>query len=452
MGTWKRTQLHAGLAAMIALCATTAAYPRAHDLRDQLPDRLTKSDFIEVSKDQARLGQLIFFDKELSGNRNIACATCHHPNLGSSDGLSLGIGEGGENLGPERSAGYGDGHVENRVPRNAPALFNLGAKDIMNVFHDGRVEIDPSMPSGFRTPAGDKLPEGLQSALAAQALFPMTSEVEMAGTAAENEVGLACETDITEGWKMIEARFRQIKAYEAPFLAAYPDRQSIQEMTIVDIANAIGAFVAEEWQSTNAPFDAYLAGKRRALTKEQKLGMTIFYGKGECASCHSGSLFTDQAFHAIAMPQFGPGKNVLKGDIATDYGRFNETGKEEDRYRFRTPSLRNVEHTAPYGHTGAYSDLHSVVRHHLDPIAALQTFKHEEVVLTDADQVNARDFLLSSTDEWINIAAANELEPKELSDKEVDALVAFLGSLTDEKSLPGKLGKPDSVPSGLPVD
>ncbi|TNE35766.1 MAG: methylamine utilization protein MauG [Alphaproteobacteria bacterium] len=452
MGYLSQKQFGAGLAALIILFAAGAAHARGPDHRDQLPDRLTKSDFISVSQEKARLGQLLFFDKELSGNRNIACATCHHPDLGSSDGLSLGIGEGGENLGQQRSAGYGSARAESRIPRNAPALFNLGAKDILNVFHDGRVEADPTMPSGFRTPAGNKLPEGLESALAAQALFPMTSEVEMAGTANENEVGLACETDITEGWKMIESRFQSLKAYEAPFLAAYPDRTSIADITIVDIANAIGAFVAQEWQSNQSPFDAYLAGRSRALTKEQKFGMQLFYGKGDCASCHSGSLFTDQKFHAIAMPQFGPGKNVLDGEISTDYGRFNETGNEEDRYRFRTPSLRNVEHTAPYGHTGAYSDLKSVVRHHLDPLTALQTFDREEVILTDADTINGSDFLLSNTDEWINIAAANELAPKELTEQEINALVAFLGALTDEKSLPGKLGKPATVPSGLPVD
>ena len=118
---------------------------------------------------QVELGRLLFFDKILSGNRNIACATCHHPKHATADGLALGIGEGGVGLG--------------RIPRNSPSLANLGAKEFSRLFHDGRVEADPKGPwaSGFWTPAGGQLPEGLDNALAAQAMFPVTSDVEMAG-------------------------------------------------------------------------------------------------------------------------------------------------------------------------------------------------------------------------------------------------------------------------------
>ena len=93
---------------------------------------------------QVELGRLLFFDKILSGNRNIACATCHYPKHATADGLALGIGEGGVGLG--------------RISRNSPSLANLGAKEFSRLFHDGRVEADPKGPwaSGFWTPARDR--------------------------------------------------------------------------------------------------------------------------------------------------------------------------------------------------------------------------------------------------------------------------------------------------------
>ena len=93
------------------------------------------------------LGRILFFDKILSGNRNIACATCHHPDLATTDGLALGLGEGAQGLGPERRAGSEKAiGVNGRVPRNSSALFNVGAGEFTRLFHDGRVETDPDGP------------------------------------------------------------------------------------------------------------------------------------------------------------------------------------------------------------------------------------------------------------------------------------------------------------------
>jgi cytochrome c peroxidase len=74
---------------------------------------------------KARIGQLLFYDEILSGNRNISCGTCHHHDHGGSDGLSLGIGEGSRGLGPKRTAGTGDNKIRKRIPRNATSLWNL---------------------------------------------------------------------------------------------------------------------------------------------------------------------------------------------------------------------------------------------------------------------------------------------------------------------------------------
>ncbi|MEM9431339.1 MAG: cytochrome-c peroxidase, partial [Pseudomonadota bacterium] len=95
---------------------------------------LGPDDFRPVDPAAAEVGRLLFYDKILSGNQNISCGTCHHHELGTTDRLSLGIGEGGEGIGRERIAG----DIERRVPRNAPALWNLGAEEIRVLFHDGR--------------------------------------------------------------------------------------------------------------------------------------------------------------------------------------------------------------------------------------------------------------------------------------------------------------------------
>lgn len=136
------------------------------------------------------LGQLLFYDPILSGNRNISCATCHHPDHGTSDGVSLGIGEGGVGLGPDRVVDPGN-PPEQRIPRNSPGLWNLGAQEFTTFFHDGRLGDDPTQPNGIRTPLGAHMLPGFDSALAAQAMFPVLSPDEMAGHYSENDVSQA---------------------------------------------------------------------------------------------------------------------------------------------------------------------------------------------------------------------------------------------------------------------
>ncbi|MEE9413086.1 MAG: cytochrome-c peroxidase, partial [Methylococcales bacterium] len=135
---------------------------------------------------KVELGKLLFFDKILSGNKNISCATCHHTLTDTGDGLSLPVGEGGQGLGLTRDTGSEENAIHARVPRNAPPVFNLGAKEFSRMFYDGRVEVSPDQPTGFRSPAGTDLPVGLDNVLAVQALFPVTSAEEMAGQVGEN--------------------------------------------------------------------------------------------------------------------------------------------------------------------------------------------------------------------------------------------------------------------------
>ncbi|MEP2531405.1 cytochrome c peroxidase [Shimia sp.] len=410
------------------------------------------SDFVQFDSDQARLGQLLFFDPILSGNRNIACATCHHPEHGSGDGLSLGIGEGGTGLGPDRLPGEGDTRIIKRIPRNAPALWNLGARDVDVMFHDGRVSVSDIYDNGFDTPAQEWLPEGLNSILAVQALFPMTSQFEMAGNPKENQVAGAAHDRIDAVWPILAKRVRVIPEYAEMFEAAFDDVNEPLDITITHVANALAAFEGTEFQSYDSPFDAYLAGDPAALDNTQQAGMALFYGKANCSACHSGPLLTDQDFHALMLPHFGPGKTRQWDPIVRDVGRMGASDRLEDAYRFRTPSLRNIALTAPYGHNGAYATLEGIVRHHLDARAGFEAWRADMAQLPDVPWLASGDMLpMQDLRERARLASQLDLPSQDLSDPEIAQIVAFLNALTGTKSVMGRLGRPDAVPSGLEV-
>ena len=365
------------LGAVLGVLACAPAYG------SPLPRPLQPSDFVTFDADQARIGQLLFFDPILSGNRNIACATCHHPDHGTSDALSLGIGEGGTGLGPDRRPGAGAERIIKRIPRNAPALWNLGAREVEVMFHDGRLSVSDIYDNGFDSPAQEWLPEGLNSILAAQALFPMTSQFEMAGDPKENQVAGAAYDRIDAVWPIIAKRVRIIPEYAEMFVAAFDDVTRPLDITITHVANALAAFEGTEFQSFDSPFDAYLAGDPSVLTPDQKAGLALFYGEAGCAACHAGPLLTDHKFHALMLPHFGPGKTRQWDPIVRDVGRMGASDRLEDAYRFRTPSLRNVALTAPYGHNGAYATLEGIVRHHLDARAGFQDWQPQMAALPE---------------------------------------------------------------------
>lgn len=406
--------------------------------------------FPEMDPARVELGWLLFYDPILSGNRNISCASCHHPRFSTSDGLSLGVGEGGQQLGPDRQVTEVN-TPEQRIPRNAPALFNLGADEFTVMFHDGRLEADPDHPDGMRTPLGQEMLSGFDSVLSAQAMFPVLSGDEMAGHYSENEVSQAVRLGhlSLEGgaWDKISARVASVPEYRARFDTVLGQGAPIR---FTDISNVLADFIRVEWRADDSAFDRYMRDGT-PLTAEATRGMDLFYGKAGCVSCHSGWFQSDHDFHAIAMPQIGPGKAARFEDHARDEGRMRVTGRAEDAYKFRTPSLRNVAQTGPYGHAGAYADLEAAVRHHLDPVAALQSYDPAQAVL--AVLPGAQDLrVVSDPAELARIAAANELSPIALRDAEVQDILSFLHSLTDETWRQGRLGVPETVPSGLPVD
>ncbi|KIC40214.1 methylamine utilization protein MauG [Ruegeria sp. ANG-R] len=409
-----------------------------------LPRPLTDDDFIPFDMEQAAIGHQLFYDPILSGNQNIACAHCHHPDFGTSDGLSLGIGEGGEGLGPDRTPGIGANKIRKRIPRNSPGLWNLGAKDIHTVFHDGRLSISDVYGNGFNSPAQEWLPDGLNSLLAAQALFPLTSQFEMAGNVAENEVTGAVHDRIDKGWSILAKRIRTSSYYGSAMVAAFDEIETAEEITITQIANALAAFMAIEWRSTDSAFDQYLAGNTDALTVTQKSGMDLFYGKAQCSSCHSGSLMTDQKFYALGLPPFGPGRTRQWDPYARDVGRMGESNRLEDAYRFRTPMLRNIVLTAPYGHNGAFPDLESIIRHHLNPRTSQENWTPQMAALPKIPWLQKTDFLVwEDRFEMERQFNKIDIDAIQLSELEVQSLISFLHSLTGFSVNSPKFGVPE---------
>jgi cytochrome c peroxidase len=395
--------------------------------------------------EQVRLGEALFFEKELSGNRDIACATCHHPVEHTGDGLPLPIGTGGRGVGAARIPADG----RPLVPRNSPELFNRGAAEWNAMFWDGRVEI--SAHRLISSPAGPALPDGLEGVLAAQAMFPVTARDEMRGMVGDtavngvpNELAAISDDDLPEIWQALMYRLMRIDGYVDLFVAAYPG-VAVEDLGFEHAANAIAAYETETFWFAEAPWDAYVGGYDAAISDKAKRGALLFFGKGRCAVCHAGPLFTDQRFHNVGAPQLGPGKGE---GAPTDLGRALVTGLEGDRCAFRTPSLRNVTLSGPWMHDGAYTGLKAAVQHMADPARALRDYDGSQVprelrgmVLSGA----VTDDILSTLDPIV--ATGCDLSPAEVTD-----LVAFLGTLTDPAATNLSHLVPATVPSGLPVD
>lgn len=422
----------------------------------QLPAPLTDADFPSHLMPEVELGRQLFWDKILSGNRNISCATCHHPRFGTSDGVSLGIGEGGIGLGRDRKPDPTD-YPEQRIPRNAPGLWNVGANGFTVLFADGRIEMDPTRPTGFRTPMEDEMVRGFTSVLSAQTMFPVLSSDEMAGHYEENEVSMLVRqgrlTGPSGAWAAIASRVAGIPAYERQFKLVYPEIAAGRAISFTDISNAIAAYMTFDFRSDTSPFDEWLRGEAD-LDPAAKRGMTLFYGEAGCATCHSGALFTDMKFHAMGDPQIGPGKAERFEEHQHDTGRQKVSNRLADAYAFRTPSLRNVTLTAPYGHAGAYASLDAYLRQHIDPGSGLMRYELTNAILP-AMRVGKPDLSTSQeAADYVGIAAAAASAPHvSLSELQLADIEAFLAALEDPTAKAGgRMGVPDSVPSGLPVD
>lgn len=395
-------------------------------------------DLVERDGARLRLGQALFFDRELSGNRNIACATCHVPFLTTAEPLPLTIGEGGEGVGPTRRRGAGE-----VLLRNTTDLFNRDEPESAALFWDGRVErLDDG---SFVAPI--PLPDDLRTLLEVQALLPIVDRDEMRGhpgdVAADGRPNeLAALEAETEVFDAVMARLLALPDYAELFALAFPG----EEPRITHVARAIADFERVLWTARESPFDRMLAGE--AWPDELEEGWQVFQSAG-CVRCHAGPLLSDQRYHAIASPMLGP--RMAEQPSGLDEGRAAVTGQASDRFAFRTPSLRNVALTPPYIHSGAYATLEAAVRHHLDPAEALRTYDPAQL------PEGLRGTLRNDPDTQALLIA--ELDdprpPRALSEREFASLLTFLReALTEpiERTKHPTHGVPTQVPSGLPVD
>lgn len=394
------------------------------------------------------LGQALFFDKILSGNQDVACATCHLPEFSTGDGRTLSGGVHGLGLGPVRGGGE-------MIPRNSPPLFALHLK--RELFWDGHVRaigdlvfVPPTV--GLTAALRTAFSPGLE-VLAAQAMLPPVSREEMRGMRGENPLGDLGDGYSSSGgtpesthsvWVELTERLLDLPGYVQLLQSAYPG-VALQDFTFAHAGNAIAAFEAHAFARTDSPFERFLLGDDQALTREQVRGGLEFYGMG-CGRCHSGSLLTDQEFHNTGLPQLGPGMNANNfGTIpGWDTGRENATGQGRDRFKFRTPSLLNVALTGPYGHAGQFAELRDMVAHYEDAVVSNQQYDIQSNV-SDPALVT----MLTPNSAQVLATLAPELQT--VIDFDVDAVVEFLQALTAESALDLSDIVPARVPSGLPI-
>ncbi|MES2629166.1 MAG: cytochrome c peroxidase [Bacteroidota bacterium] len=313
---------------------------------------------------QAELGKLLFFDPILSGNNERSCASCHNPQLGFAESLKT-----------SRAFDSGD------LQRNAPSLLNVAYQRAF--FYDGRVE-----------------------QLEEQVLHVVHNRKEMGSSLDE-----------------CARKLNQSEEYRKLFGTAF---SSTADITPFQVQKALAEY-EKTLRSFNSRFDRFLAGDSKAIGHRERNGYNVFAGKALCGSCHFFPLFNgtvppfyaDSEYEVIGVPE-NSGALTLNQDI----GRLQVTGLEEQRGAMKTPSVRNVEVTAPYMHNGCFSTLEDVV-----------DFYHKGGGKGQGFEVNNQTLPFDSL---------------QLSVTEKEDMILFMKSLTDLSSVqtaPTRLplfpGKPD---------
>jgi len=237
---------------------------------------------------KAELGRLLYFEKRISADGVLSCASCHHPSKAFTDQSAVSTGVKGQKGGV-----------------SAPTVINRAYG--MMQFWDGRA-----------------------SSLEAQAVGPMANPIEMGNT-----------------HPVVVETLKKIPGYRTRFKAVF----GTDDFTLDHVAMAIATF-ERTVLSGNAPYDKYKAGNKAAMTASQVRGMDVFFNKSKCDQCHEGASFTLNAFHNLGIGQ----------DKAEPHpGRFAVSKKPEDFGAFKTPTLREIEHTFPYMHDGSLKTLEEVV-------------------------------------------------------------------------------------------
>ncbi len=313
------------------------------------------------NKVKYRLGKKLFFDKRLSLKDSISCSTCHDPEFNSTDALPFSIGLGGHGIGTNRVQ-----NLARITKRTSPSLYNKGHDDFDKMFWDGRVFYNSSNNRYYTPEEGLNGPnpkyahitKELKSAMAAQALFPMLSDIEMKGESNLSNI---------EVWETITNKILKVKEYKEMILSIF--KVSEREINIGHLANALAYFQSRFFQATNTNWDKYLRGDKNAMSDQEKRGAIVFSSTGRCSICHHGKHLTNFAFQNVGVPKIESTDH--KG---FDIGRFKVTNQNFHKFSFATQPLRNVAKTAPYFHNGSFRTLEDVVEHYLNARNSLYTY------------------------------------------------------------------------------
>lgn len=357
---------------------------------------------LEADRELVNLGKQFFESKNLSLNGNISCKDCHLKQFSSADGLPNAIGIDGVGQGAERALSGGA-----IVPRNTLPLWGRGAIGFDMFFWDGKVDFtDGQRMSQFgdRPPSGDPL-------ITAVHLPP----VEIREMLVEDKVVFRSKReDVDSAKDLYETIMARLKTEEHSLVSRLAKKMStsLDSLQMIQVATAIAHFIRTEFELKTTRFHQYVF-EEGSLSDQELRGGLVFYGKGKCATCHSGPYLTDFSFHAIAFPQLGFGKN----GFGIDYGRYNITHDPADLYRFRTPPLFNVEKTAPYGHSGSVATLRDAIQYHFDPLALAGV-----ATMSPLDRHEYYKRLAVAGDDLLRIGF--------LSEEDVDALIVFLHTLS----------------------
>jgi cytochrome c peroxidase len=271
-----------------------------------------------MSDAKVELGKLLFWDERLSGDVSTPCAACHDPKTG---------------WGTDQPASRGYPGTEHW--RNSQTVLN--AAYYSKLFWAGEVTSLESQASAAAT-----------------------------GNVAGNGDPI-----------MMEERLRQIPEYVKRFKEAFGVEQPSIQMAWMAIAAFERTLVSK---AENVPFDRYAKGNNAALSPEAKRGLALFQSKAGCLQCHNGPLASDESFHNLGVPKLPVFENsplhqitlryqqVIRGvpmnvyrTADRDLGLYYVTKQDADKGKFRTPSLRELKHTAPYMHNGVFSALEEVI-------------------------------------------------------------------------------------------
>ena len=333
------------------------------------------------------LGRILFWDPILSGERDVACGTCHHPRFGYAEDRDLSIGASGIGLGGRRR--FASGSAIPFVKRNSQTILNVA----FNGIDETSAYVPATAPMFWDVRA---------LSLEQQALEPIKALEEMRGETYPEET--AVETDV--------ARLAANAEYRRLFAEAFGGEQQV---TADNLGKALAAF-QRSLTAVQSRFDRYMRGESDAMNASEIRGMRRFERIG-CANCHSGPMFSDFKLHVLGVPD---NPKLAASD-----------GGKDGSYAFRTASLRNLTLTAPYMHSGVFVTLEDVLEFYDD---------------VRSRRGGARN---RNRNQYVGREQLDPLLQRLRGVDEDDSdLVAFLRALSDEtfdRAIPAR------VPSGLPV-